>query len=559
VDEPTLLLALRGRIWKNVLRGYRHHSTLKIAFVSVFFTTLWILLFYGLYRAFLFLNQFSGLEDVVLFYLFSIYFLALAVMLSFSNAIIIYGSLYRSKESEFLLSCPVAPEHIFLHKFVETVFFSSWAFVFLGAPFLLAFGLVHRTSWSFYPLSFLYLLIYLLIPAALGSLATMILVTFFPRRIKSALLAIAAAMAAGGVLIAYRLLEVRPPGGVFTPVWVQQIFGKISFTQHPLLPSRWATLALMDFAGGLLKEGTFYLALTFSNALLLFTAAYLFAARFLMAGFSDAMVGRKGRRRRGRIFERIGDVLFRFLPPQMRLVLLKDIKTFRRSPVQWTQFLVFFGLLAVYFLNLRQFAYDVRLPYWRNLVSFLNLLATCLTLATFTGRFIFPLLSLEGRKFWVLGLLPISKENLVWGKFIFSLMGALLVSTTLVVLSDAMLRIEGWMLGLHLLLTVLVSFGLSGIAVGLGARFPNFREDNPSKIVSGFGGTLCLMLSLFFIVALILPPAVLCHLYYVREALPVDVFRWWAVAAVGFAVLLGGLAGLLPLLSGVKHFPRAEF
>ena len=30
-----------------------------------------------------------------------------------------------------------------------------------------------------------------------------------------------------------------------------------------------------------------------------------------------------------------------------------------------------------------------------------------------------------------------------------------------------------------------------GLAIGLGALYPNLRDDNPAKIVSGFGGTLC--------------------------------------------------------------------
>jgi hypothetical protein len=38
------------------------------------------------------------------------------------------------------------------------------------------------------------------------------------------------------------------------------------------------------------------------------------------------------------------------------------------------------------------------------------------------------------------------------------------------------------------------------MAVGLGVLYPNFKEDNPSKIVSGFGGTFCLVLSFVYIV-----------------------------------------------------------
>ena len=35
---------------------------------------------------------------------------------------------------------------------------------------------------------------------------------------------------------------------------------------------------------------------------------------------------------------------------------------------------------------------------------------TALILSTFTSRFIFPLLSLEGRNFWVLGLFPLRRD-----------------------------------------------------------------------------------------------------------------------------------------------------
>ena len=42
---------------------------------------------------------------------------------------------------------------------------------------------------------------------------------------------------------------------------------------------------------------------------------------------------------------------------------------------------------------------------------------------------------------------------------------------------------------------------LNGLAIGLGVLYPNFKEDNPSKIVSGFGGTFCLVLSFLYILA----------------------------------------------------------
>jgi len=128
--------------------------------------------------------------------------------------------------------------------------------------------------------------------------------------------------------------------------------------------------------------------------------------------------------------------------PDMRLLIVKDVKTFLRDPVQWSQVLLFFGLLGVYFLNIRRFQYNIfNDMFWKNLVSLLNLVATSLTLSTFTTRFIFPLLSLEGRKFWILGLLPIERRHLLYSKFWFAFVGSLGISETLMVLSDVMLAL----------------------------------------------------------------------------------------------------------------------
>jgi ABC-2 type transport system permease protein len=65
--------------------------------------------------------------------------------------------------------------------------------------------------------------------------------------------------------------------------------------------------------------------------------------------------------------------------------------------------------------------------------------------------------------------------------------------------SSLMLNLPGWKVAFFVITIAIMSAALSGLAVGLGALFPNFKEDNPSKIVSGFGGTLCLVISFMYI------------------------------------------------------------
>ncbi len=66
-----------------------------------------------------------------------------------------------------------------------------------------------------------------------------------------------------------------------------------------------------------------------------------------------------------------------------------------------------------------------------------------------------------------------------------------------------MLGVSRSILLVHQVICVSLSIGLSGLAVGLGAMIPNFREPSPAKIAAGFGGTLNLVLSTVLIVLLI--------------------------------------------------------
>ena len=81
------------------------------------------------------------LNGTLLAILFDLMFLVLTIMLIFSTAIILYSSLFSSPESWFLLAAPVPEEEIFAYKFQGAVAFSSWAFVLLGSPILIAYGL----------------------------------------------------------------------------------------------------------------------------------------------------------------------------------------------------------------------------------------------------------------------------------------------------------------------------------------------------------------------------------------------------------------------------------
>src|SRR5204863_5997724 len=104
------------------------------------------------------------------------------------------------------------------------------------------------------------------------------------------------------------------------------------------------------------------------------------------------------------ILDRIMESLVFYLPQRTRVLVVKDFRTFRRDPTQWAV-LIIFGLLMLFGAsNFRQY-YAAGLALMdQYALSLMNLGGTAILLCAGLSRFVFPLISLEGRKFWILGL-----------------------------------------------------------------------------------------------------------------------------------------------------------
>jgi ABC-2 type transport system permease protein len=558
---------LRWRLLANSSRQLVTGSRLRLAMIVICSAIFWAGLFFLFFNGFQFLKSFiHNLSGEFVEFIFSMFFLSLLIMLIFSAGIILYTGLYQSREAAYLLTTPASTDQIFAYKFFEAIAYSSWAFLLLGSPMMVSFGIVEDASWTFYAIFPVFFLSFVLIPGSLGAIAALLVAAFLPRRRKT-VLAVGIGLLAL-LLAAFGLRLWATPGELLTAGWLDGLLGRLEFSRHPLWPSRWMSSGLVASVRGDWSTGLFYLGIVSAHAGVAYLLAAVVARDLYRLGYGRVQGGRSSRRRMGwygldAAFHRA----FFFLPNEIRLLILKDLRTFRRDPAQWSQFLIFFGLLAFYFINIRRLSYDVEKPYWRNLISFLNLSVTALILSTFTSRFIFPLLSLEGRNFWVLGLLPLKRESILWGKFAFSSGISLVATEILVVMSDLMLRMGPAMILLHMGMVAILCFGLSGISVGLGAKMPNLKEDDPSKIAAGFGGTLNLLVSLVFICAIVTSMAVPCHLYFAGQdnpesggvALSETQFHFWLTAAILASLVIGIVGTVLPLRIGIKAFQKMEF
>lgn len=562
----TAFRHLRWRLVVNSIRSLGGDgSRLRLLMILACSTIFWTGLFGLFFEGFQFLGSFVKLSNEVVEYLFSTFFLSLLIMLVFSTGIIIYSGLFHSRESTYLLSTPAPTDRIFAYKFVEAMAFSSWGFLLLGSPMMVAYGITVEAPWPFYALFLAFLFAFVLIPGSLGAIGAFVVANVIPRRTRTLLVVSGLALAAGIGFLARRLLHT--PGDVLSDSWLDSLLGQLAFSQHELLPSRWMSKGLIEAARGDWRNGLFYLGVTAANASMAYLVAAVVSRDLYRRGYSRVQGGRSARRHHGwYAIDAICHRLLWFLSRPIRLLILKDLRAFRRDPAQWSQFLIFFGLLAFYFINIRRLGYHVQDLYFRNMLGFLNLAVTALILSTFTSRFIFPLLSLEGRNFWILGLLPVSRAQVLWGKFAFSSGISLIASEGLILISDTMLGVGPLMTTIHVVLVVVLCLGLSSISVGLGARMPNLKEDDPSKIAAGFGGTLNLLVSLVYIFLVVATLALPCHIFlsdYQDGSMfgrpDMERFRFWLMVSMFGSVILGVVATLVPLRIGIRAFERMEF
>ncbi len=566
-EQALLFQRLRYHLLRNSWQMMKTQSMrpLTILMCSV---VVWAFVFTVSLGGFHFLKEEVRLplDGEIVGLLFDLLFLTLGGLLIFSSGLILYGSLFNAAETAFLLSKPVAADQVFAYKFQGAVAFSSWAFLLLGGPILIAYGLMCDGPWYFYAFLPLFFLGFVLLPGALGALAALLLVNYVPRHRKQVLALGTVALVAGLVWWGYDVVHTSRPEhmvGREAREAVTRLLGRFNFTRSPWMPTHWVATGLRKAGRGDLVSCSYYLGLVWSNGLLFYLVAAVAARRFYRRGFSRLTTGGTLRRRYGGGWaDRLLAAALPFVNPGTRLLIVKDFRTFRRDPQQWAQVLIFCGLMVLYVTNIRRmFVGDIAWAY-QNSLSLLNLCAIALLLCTYTGRFVYPLLSLEGRKFWVLGLLPLHRDQLLWGKFAFATTGGVLISESLVVLSDVMLEMPLDAVLLHALTVAVLAAGLSGLSVGLGACMPNFRETDPSKIAVGFGGTLNLVAGLLFLLATVTLMAVPWHLQRALAGAPdggSPLFWLFVAFGVGAGAVVGALAVLLPLRAGIRALRQMEF
>lgn len=514
VDPLWLLMRTSARQGWRRLKSIHTTSAPMALTIALFVVAYLGVSFVLFHRGLRFLDNFPALGALLVERLFYLLFVFLLVLLVFSNLVIGYTNFFRNRETSYLITLPIPPQTVYRWKFIESTLLASWAFVFLSAPLLAAYGLTRGAPWHFYLMTVAALALFIVLPGVIGAWVAMNLARYLDRR-SFQIVAVLLTLAIVALMIFWFRPETLTDTSTDTRVLatLDKLLMRTHFAEWPWLPSYWLSTGVLQWSEGAWTAAGFFLLVLLSNVLFFGWLSFNCTGRLFYEAFStvqsrESIFARWGwfrHRKKVSIDQMPGRVerllrVFYSGPPDVLALLVKDARTFWRDTTQWGQTLVLFGLLAVYVINLRHFSQELTNSFWLHLVSYLNLGACALNLATLTTRFVFPQFSQEGKRLWIVGMAPMGLVRVLQSKFWLASRSALPLGVGLILLSCRMLQMPIDRTLYFSLLIATMAFTLAGLAMGLGALFPNFREDNPAKIVSGFGGTLCLVLSFLYIV-----------------------------------------------------------
>lgn len=498
---------LRPRVTSLLNRWRKADSRQKFAYTlfGLAGVGFWLGLFFGLgYVAELF-YQVEVFGPLITRKLLELLLLALFSMLLFSNVVTALSSFYLSDDLELLLSLPVSPQTFFYTRLVDTLGQSSWMMAMFGVPVFLSFGLAADADWPFYASLLVVIPAFLLIPASVGAVVSSLLVNGFSARRTKEVLAVVGILFLVAIFI---LLRVMQPERLLNAQDFESVAAYVATLQNPmplLFPPRWAS----DVLGATLQGRPFpwdQLGLMITGAVGFTGLSRWITMRLWADGWTRAQEASKARLAKAGAFDKTLKFLTAGLPRQQATLLIKDAKVFIRDPAQWSQIFLLISLVVIYLFSVQALPLDfIRGAYaqaFKNALAFLNLGMAGFVMAAIAVRFQFASISGEGRAFWIIRTAPIDPTRYIWTKAFPGWLPMLAVGEIIVIASNVILESPPELVSVGAGTVLILSLGISGVAVGVGASYPDFKADNMARAAAGPGAIL-FMIAALLLVALV--------------------------------------------------------
>ncbi|SHJ09987.1 ABC-2 type transport system permease protein [Desulfatibacillum alkenivorans DSM 16219] len=533
-------------------------SQYRALLFALFGLAFWIGIFWIFFEV---LTYFQGVEefgDILAEKLLSMVFLTFFALLLFSSVIASLSKLYLSRDLHLVFSYPVDHRQIFLARWMEAAFDSSWMVLVYATPAFFSYGIVYQQGALFYLNMLLVLIPFCVSASIISTLAVMAVVVALPaNRLRGMLIFVGMGLFVG----LYFLVRMLRPERLVDPDAAFSVSEYIASLRTPAadwLPSTWAFDSMTSVIHGNYGEALFHNATAYSAAGGLVFIAFLFSGLVYFRGVTKAQITRTGKQIEPERRHYQGRRLFGFIKGPKRAIMAKEIKIFMRDSTQWSQIFLVAALVAIYLYNFKVLPLEkapIKTVYLQNLFSFLNMALAAFVLTSIAARFAFPAVSQEKSAFWILQSGPVSLKTVLWIKFAVYVVPLTIMSQILIIATNILLQVTPFMMWMSSLTLLFMAPGIVSLAVGLGAAYPDFQSENPAQTVTSYGGLLFMILSALFtgLVVILESGPVYSVVYAGLRGKAVSDAAWtWTAISFGLVLVLCAVTIVLPMRYGGK-------
>lgn len=417
-------------------------------------------------------------------------FMTMYTMLVLSSLISTLNILFLSKDLNLLFSSPMSSGKIFIWKSFEVTINSSIMVIFFASPVISAYLYYFSSGFYNYILAMTHFVIFIISGVITGIILGFIIPGFISIRKLQPALSVVSIMIISIVVIFLRLLQPEKFGN---PDIIDNVLEYINSLSTPLFkyfPFEWLSKSLVSLS----KNNHSGFFAFFSATLILMAILYFFLwmlqRKFYFSLFDKINRGSFGGKRskweKGIIKGDYG-ILFK-----------KEIKSFLRTPEQWSQLLVIGAIIVVFIMNMKV----IPLPSGqiKNIIGYMNIGMAAFIITGLNSRFTFTSMPMENPGISHIFASPFDKMKVLKFKIIFYLIPMFIISFGLFFAGEIILQLdEITRLSGILYLTPVVTL-ITLIAFYFSLQIKGSKQLSPQHLITTREGISFMLWSLVYIV-----------------------------------------------------------
>lgn len=425
-------------------------------------------------------------------------FLTLFSMLVLSALISTLNIFFLSKDLRLLFSSPLKTGTVFSWKVVEVGINSGIMVLFFSLPVLFSYCYYFASGFvDILGIVFLFFL-YTLSGVIIGILIGLIIPAFFSVRRLQPILSLVAIALMSFIVIFLRLLKPEQFGNPDVINNMMDFMAGFDVSFFSYFPFAWLSKAFT-----LIARGQYTGLIKIAGAFSLTIAALAAVTWFLQKKFYFRLFDKLNKSSAGRFRSSWRK---RLIKGGYGALLKKEIKTFLRTPSQWSQLLIIAAIIVVFILNMK--GIPMPHPSFKNLISYLNLGMAAFIVAGLNSRFSFTTIPMESPGLVHLLASPLRREKIYKFKLLFFTVPMVLIGFILFFTADISLHLDAFArISGTVFLLPLLPF-LTVLAVFFSLRIKEVTPLTPQHLIVTRSGISYMLLGLVAIV--------LSMIYFVR-------------------------------------------